>query len=417
VPLNPNQIKTLPPGGYADKGGLYLCVRGSGDNLSRIWQFRFTSEGKRAGMDFAKYGDRDAGDRMTLSTARETCLQYKLALKRDGIDPRAKRKADIKGGTTFKEFADETYPGWCVGKHPDEEKSWQRSIADMESLHALKMNEIDSEHVIAALNAIWYEKPITADRTRQRLEKLFDAARVKKLRNNGDNPARWMGNLKFIFPSARKLNKKKGHASVPYAKAPQLMNALRHDVGNIARCVEVGILTATRNQEVRWMEWDELDFGKRTWLIPGWKMKIKGETAEGKPHLVPLTDQVIAIIQSMPRVGKYVFPSDGHLVTEHQPFARHALKNCIKRTGVEATMHGMRTTFRNWGGESVEHNFRREVLEHCLSHRVGDEAEKSYWTGEMLNRRREVMEAWADYIKPKTGAKPKADKPALRLVS
>ncbi|WP_029582119.1 site-specific integrase [Bradyrhizobium sp. URHD0069] len=428
MPLNSNQVKSLSPGSHADGGGLYLIVRDSGE---RIWQFRFTGlGGKRAAMEFAKVGDRDEGDRMTLSKARETARDYKVALKRHGIDPRVKKKLETKGGTTFKEYAEQTYPGWCVGKHKDEVNNWKRSIADMESLHSMKLHEIDNTHVIAALKPIWWEKPITADRTRQRLEKLFDAAKVEKLRT-GDNPAAWKGNLKHVLPSARKLNAKtkKGHASVPYAKAPQLMIALRYETGNSARCVEVGMLTCARSQEIRWMEWTELDFDKKAWLIPGEKMKIKGETAEGKPHLVPLTDQAIEIIQSMPRVGKYVFPSDGKQVEGHEPFLANALTGCIKRCGVKSTMHGLRTTFRNWGADSREHNFRREVLEFCLSHRVGDEAELSYWTSEMLDRRREVMQAWADFIKPKVdtkaetkaetkaGAKPKAKKPSLRLVA
>ena len=419
MPLNSNQVKSLQPGAHADGGGLYLVVRDSGE---RVWAYRFTApDGKRAAMEFAKVGDRDDGDKMTLSAARETARDYKVALKRHGTDPRIKKKLETMGGTTFKEYADKTYPGWCVGKSADEPKQWARSIRDVPSLHALKLHEIDNTHIIAALKPIWWEKPITADRTRQRIEKLLDAAKVEKLRT-GENPAAWRGNLKFVLPSARKLNKKKGHASVPYAKAPALMTALRYETGNSARCVEVGILTCTRSQEIRWMEWDELDFDKRTWLIPGWKMKIKGETADGKPHLIPLTDQAIAIIQSMPRVGKYVFPSDAKQVEgRHEAFLANALTGCIARTGFRSTMHGLRTTFRNWGADSREHNFRREVLEFCLSHRVGGEAELSYWTSEMLDRRREVMEAWADYMEPKSNtkgdAKPKAKKPSLQLVA
>jgi hypothetical protein len=116
------------------------------------------------------------------------------------------------------------------------------------------------------------------------------------------------------------------------------------------------------------------------------------------------------IIQLMPCVGRYVFPSDH--ADEHQPFLPNALTNCINRTGFNGTMHGMRTTFRNWGGESVEHNFRREVLEHCLSHRVGDDSEKSYWTADMVERRRVALQAWADYVKP-----PKMKRPKLTLVA
>jgi integrase len=130
------------------------------------------------------------------------------------------------------------------------------------------------------------------------------------------------------------------------------------------------------------MEWTEIDLEKKTWLCPAEKMKKGGN--ERRPHLVPLPDQAIAIIESMPRLARYVFPSDH--ADEQQPFRPNALTNCIKRTGFKATVHGMRTTFRHWGGESKEHNFRREVLEHCLSHRVGDESRAK----EIFRRRRQL---------------------------
>src|SRR5262249_46826679 len=155
---------------------------------------------------------------------------------------------------------------------------------------------------------------------------------------------------------ARKLNKKRGHTSVPYTKAPMLMAALAFDPYPVARCVEVGTLTVARSQEIRMMEWSEIDFDKRTWLVAGDKMKAKGDTAEGKPHLVPLSGQAITIIESMPRVGRYVFPSN-HTI-EHQPFLPNALVGAIKRAGFDATMHGMRSMFRNWGGDSKA-NFHR----------------------------------------------------------
>jgi integrase len=205
------------------------------------------------------------------------------------------------------------------------------------------------------------------------------------------------------------VHRKKPHPSLPYAKAPALMTALSYDPGNSARCVEVGVLTTTRSQEVRLMEWSEIDFDKRQWRIPAEKMKVKGDE-EPKPHLVPLSDQALGIIKSMPRTGRYVFPSDAKQVTEHAAFLANALTGAIRRAGFKVTMHGMRTTFRNWGGDSREHNFRREVLEHCLSHRLGDESEQSYWTSDMIDRRREVLDAWADYIRPKKS-------PDLKLVS
>jgi len=408
VPINPNQVKSLPCGAHADGGGLYLVVREGGD---RAWAFRFTGhDGKRAQMEFAKPGDRDEGDKLTLSGAREQAREYRVGLKRDGIDPRHKKRLATSGDKTFKEFADEQYPDWCKGLNPEEEKAWRRAIDDLPTLHKLKLHEIDTPQVLAALKPIWTVKPVTASRTRQRIERVLDAAKALKYRT-GDNPAMWRGNLKHLLPSPRKLHTKKGHVSLAYRKAPALMVGLRYDTGTVARCVEVGILTVARSQEIRLMEWSELDLIAKTWLSPAHKMKMK------KDHLVPLSDQAVELINSMPRVGCYVFPSDH--ADEHTPFLPNALTECIKRDGFKVTMHGMRTSFRNWGGESVEHNFRREVIEHCLAHREGDETERSYWTGEMIERRRIVLQAWADYVKPVSmhDAKPKAKNPALTLVA
>src|SRR5882757_7365629 len=169
-------------------------------------------------MEFARIGDRDgaAGDVLTLSSARNKAREYKVALKRDGVDPRVKKRATTQHDKTFKEFAEEQYPGWCKGLSEEEEKQWARSIRDVPSLHDLKVHEITTEHVLEALKPIWSMKPVTASRTRQRIERLMDAAKALKLRT-GENPAAWRGNLKHLLPSPRKLHRKKGHRSATYA--------------------------------------------------------------------------------------------------------------------------------------------------------------------------------------------------------
>ena len=284
--INSNQVKSLQGGSYADGGGLYLVVRDSGE---RVWAFRFTGlDGKRTQMEFARFGDRDgeAGDVLTLRGARDQAREYKVALKRDGIDPRVKKRVMIKGGKTFKEFAEEQYPAWCKGLSDEEEKQWQRSIRDVASLHQLRLPEITTEHVLAALQPIWTVKPITASRTRQRIERLLHAAKVLKLRD-GENPALWRGNLKYLLPSPRKLNRKKskgGHASAPYAKMPAVMTALRYEPGNAARCVEVGILTCARSKEIRLMALDELDVDAKQWTRPAGEDEDQGR---GKAEAAP----------------------------------------------------------------------------------------------------------------------------------
>jgi hypothetical protein len=237
MPLNSNQIKSLQPGAHSDGGGLYLVVRDSGE---RVWAFRFTDlDGKRAQMEFAKAGERATGKpgEESLQEAGE----YRVDLRRNGIDPRAKKRA-VQGGRTFKKFAEEHYPSWCKGLHKDEPKAWERSIRDVPSLHDLKLREITTDDVFKAVKPLWGQKPVTAPRIRQRIERVLDAAKALKLRC-GENAAAWRGNLKVLLPSVRKIRKRKPLTSMPYAKAPALMTALSYDFGNSARCVEVGILT------------------------------------------------------------------------------------------------------------------------------------------------------------------------------
>ncbi|MGY4297128.1 hypothetical protein ACVWXN_005223 [Bradyrhizobium sp. i1.4.4] len=190
--LNSTQVKSLKEGVHADGSGLYLVVRPTG----RAWQFRFTApDGKRAAMEFAKVGDKEG--ELSLTEARDQARAYRLALKKDGIDPRHKKQLAQNGDKTFKEFAEEQYPGWCKGLSSEEEKQWARSIADVPSLHKRKLHEITTDHVLAALKPIWSKKPVTAMRTRQRIERLLDAAKALKLRV-GENPAMWRGNLKYL---------------------------------------------------------------------------------------------------------------------------------------------------------------------------------------------------------------------------
>ena len=125
---------------------------------------------------------------------------------------------------------------------------WDRSLRDLPSLHTLRLHEIDTTHVVKALKAIWWEKPISANRTRERLEKVLSAAKVEKFRT-GENPAAWRDNLKHLLPSPRKLNKKKGHASVQCEKAPALMAALAYDGATVARCQKEDVADPRRENE------------------------------------------------------------------------------------------------------------------------------------------------------------------------
>ena len=219
VALNSNQVKSLQAGVHADGGGLYLVVRESGD---RVWAFRFTDlDGKRRQMEFARAGDREGGRRvLTLSSARKKAREYKVALKRDGVDPRVKKRATTRAARRSRNLPRSNIPAGARVCRTKRTKQWARSIRDVPSLHELKLHEITTEHVLEALKPIWGVKPVTASRTRQRIERLMDAAKALKLRS-GENPAAWRGNLKHLLPSPRKLHRKKG----------QQVGALHEDAG------------------------------------------------------------------------------------------------------------------------------------------------------------------------------------------
>lgn len=403
--LNPKQINSLPEGSHADGGGLCLIVTDD----SRDYCFRFTApDGQRTKMKIAAASD------ITLSEAREKALAYRLLL-RDGIDPRAKKRLDATGSKTFRKFAEENIANWSQGLHEDEPNAWRRALDAVPTLHDMQLHEITSDHVLAALKPIWAVKPNKGSRIRQRLEKVFGAAKALKLRT-GDNPAMWRDNLKHLLVSPRKAHNKKPHRSLPYQQLPKLMVALRFDVATSARCVELGILCCLRSQEVRFAEWTEFDFDNKTWRIPGRKMKIKKDKdGNWLDHVVPLSDEATALVQSMPHKGRYVFASDQS--EEHAPYRPNALTGVIARTGYKCTMHGMRSTFRNWAGEDVKGNWHRDVIEFCIAHRIGDAAEHAYWTAEMIERRRALMEAWAKYAYSDRGEPPARKKPDLKLVA
>ena len=181
---------------------------------------------------------------------------------------------------------------------------------EVPTLHDLKLHEINTPHISERSDADLVTEADHGQPHTPAHRKVLDAAKAE---NYDREIIRRVGaaTSALLLTSARKLNKKRGHASVPYAKAPALMAELHNDASRVARCVEVGILTVTRSQEIRLMEWTEIDFEQRTWLVPGEKMKIK-EDGEHRPkdHLVPLTEQALDIIKSMPRYGRYVFPSD-----------------------------------------------------------------------------------------------------------
>ena len=375
------------PGRYPDGGGLYLQVGPTG---SKSWLLRYMSAGKSREMGLGPLST------VTLAEARKRAKQHKLKLL-DGIDPIAEREAKRRAeklkaalATTFDECA-EAYikahqGGWRNAKHAEQ---WRSTLAVYASpvFGSLPVQAVDTAQVMKALEPIWVEKTETANRVRGRIEKVLDWAKVRGYRD-GENPARWRGHLDKLLPARRKVQKVEHFAALPYAEMGEFMRALRAQEGNAALALELVILTACRTSEVINARWAEFDLEGKVWTISGERMK------SGREHRVPLSDAAVAVLRTMQAraEGDYVFAGG----KTNKPLSSMAMLVLLKRMGRgDLTVHGFRSTFRDWAAEMT--NFPREVAEMALAHAVKDQTEAAYRRGDLFEKRRKLMQAWAEY--------------------
>jgi integrase len=408
------QIKHAKEGMHADGNGLYLRVQASG---AKSWIFRFQLNGKRREMGIGTLADKAAPD------ARAEAGQFAL-LVRAGIDPIEDRKqkatqaeeaAKLSSASakTFsdvaKEYIDSHKAAWKNDKH---HAQWANTLETYANpfIGTKPVSEITTDDVLAILKPIWNTKTETATRVRSRIELVLSYAKAKKLRQ-GENPAIWRGHLDALLPKPTKLKNVRHHPALPYAIIADFMVKLRVTKGTSARALELVILTAARSGEVRLATWSEIDLDAKLWTIPGERMKA------GREHWVPLSDQAIALLKGLPRIKDvdYLFPG----MRDNKPLSDMSLSAIVRgynetkdgtapewvdKSGAEIVPHGFRSTFRDWSAEIGE--FPREVAEHALAHSLPDKVEASYARGSMLERRRPMMQQWADYLdKLKVGAK------------
>jgi integrase len=322
----------------------------------------------------------------TLAETRRRALEAQSQLA-GGIDPLA-QKARGNSAPTFGQLADEIRESLSAGFRNEKHRAqWKSTLeAYAAPLRDLKVDAIETEHVLDCLRPIWTAKPETASRVRGRIEKILDAARAKGFRSK-ENPARWRGHLDHLLPRQKKLTRGH-HASMPYQKLPSFMVQLREREATAALALEFCILTATRTSEVLKARWPEIDLSERIWTIPASRMKAARE------HRVPLSRQVLNVLEKLAalRTGEDLFPSQ----KRGKPLSQMSMVMLLRRMEVsDSTVHGFRSTFRDWTGN--ETSFSRELAEHALAHSIGDKAEQAYRRSDALERRRELMQAWADY--------------------
>jgi integrase len=319
---------------------------------------------------------------VSLSEARDKATEQRRLLL-DGIDPIAARdaKQPPRDPVTFRVAAKQYIAGheksW---KSADHARQWRNSL-DRYVLPVIGDRPIDAVNthdVLSIVEPLWQDKTETATRVLNRISLILDWATARKLRQ-GENPARWKGHLDAVLPKRSKVQRAVNHAALPYSRLPQFMTALRQQSEIGARAAELMILTATRTGEVRFAMWSEIDLDARLWIIPAARMKAE------RDHRVPLSEVALAILMALPREGERVFPGLG----------QHAILKALQRVDPGVTSHGFRATFSTWAAE--ETNFASEVREMALAHAVGDKVEAAYRRGDLFQKRRELMDAWARY--------------------
>lgn len=381
--LNVRQLAALTkPGVYSDGGGLYLRVRPTG---TRSWIYVCMIRGKRREMGLGSVLD------VSLARAREKAAEARGAFLegRDPIEERSKVVEPDAAPITFGDFSDalidDIESGFRNEKH---RKQWRSSLrTHAADLTDRSIAEIDTDAVVGVLKPIWLELPETASRVRGRIERILDAAKVKGLRS-GENPARWRGHLDLLLPRRPKASKGH-HAALPFAEITDFMRDLTARPAVAARALEFTILAAARSGEVLGMTWGEVDLDAALWTVPADRMKA------GVEHQVPLSTSALALLRDVK--PKRVKPAD--LVFRGSTGAKlsgMAMAMLLRRMGREGiTVHGFRSTFRDWAGETTA--FPREVVEMALAHAIESKAERAYRRARALEKRRELMKAWALY--------------------
>jgi len=390
--LNRLSAKTVAlkkyPGLYCDGGGLYLQVAASG---SKTWIFRFRSPITHKLRDMGLGPLHSVG----LPEAREKAAAQRTALL-DGLDPIEvreegnRRKAlEATKAVSFAHCAasyiESHKAGWRNEKHAEQ---WTKTIEIYAEpiVGPLPVQAVDTGLVLKILEPIWATKSETASRLRGRIENILDWARARGYRT-GENPARWKGHLNQLLPALSKKHRVTHHKAMPFPEVGGFVSRLRALSGVSARCLEFTILTASRTNEAIKARPEEFDLTNATWTIPATRMKAKRE------HRVPLCPRAVEIVQEMLKLKQdYLFPSTG----KRESLSNMAMLSLLIRMDVKVTVHGFRSSFRDWAAERTA--FSHEVCESALAHTISNAAEAAYRRGDLFDKRRKLMDGWADYI-------------------
>ena len=380
-------MQSLGAGRHGDGGGLNLVVDPSG---ARRWIVRVTIKGQKNKKGAPLRTDFGLGgaDVVTLNEARDRALEYRRMAKQ-GLNPRYNAKREIP---TFEEVAQQVHidrlPTW---KNPKHGQQWLNTLKEyvFPKIGRMPINAIGQPEVLICLSPIWTEKHETARRVSQRIKAVLDVAKSKGFRT-GENPVTEIKDAK-VLPKVS--IKPKHHKAMAWQELPSFYADLKTRNAMAAKALMFTCLTGSRTSEVLGMKWAEIDFEAHVWTCPAERMKGNEE------HQVPLTDEMLAIIEPLKAMAsEYVFEGQ----KRHKPLSNMAMLMLLRRMNIsDATVHGFRSTFRDWVSEVT--NIPWEVAEMSLSHKVGSNVERAYARSKLLEKRRALMERWSNYVAGQEG--------------
>jgi len=405
------QVKRLSgPGRHAVGGtpaGLSLNITETG---ARSWIFRVTVGRNRRHIGLGPYPE------VSLAEAREKALDMKRKISA-GIDPveerqveRAALAVEQRQRTTFEDAFERYYEEKVQGelKNAKHIKQWRSTLTTyaFPVIGNKAVATITVEDILAVLRPIWSTKNETASRVRQRIEAVLDWSKVMGL-CEGENPARWKGNLQQILPSPNKVQKENRYPAVALDEIADWFRLLRERDGIAARALEFLTLTAARSGEIRGALWDEIDLANGIWTIPADRMKA------GREHRVPLSSAAVELLTTQPKLlgCPFIFPSpkNGQMSDMTISAVMRRIQAAEEKGGRPgfldprsrrpAVPHGLRSSFRDWSAERT--NYPRDMAEMALAHNVGSDVERAYRRGDMVEKRRGMMEEWARFISTK----------------
>lgn len=379
--LTPALIKELTePGRYSDGEGLLLQISPSG---GKSWLMRVQVNGRRRDIGLGELRH------VSLRDARlEAAAIKKLA--KSGVDPLDERRKVEIVIPTFEQAAKrahaEMIKGWKNGKHT---KQWIKTLElyAYPKLGKLKVNQIEGPLIRNVLAEIWLDIPETARRVRQRIGTVLDWSYANGFRTS-EAP------MRSISKGLPRQPRKSGHfAALPHAEVPAFMKRLRaRGISSSRLALEALILTAVRSGEVRGARWPELNDELTLWTIPAERMKA------GVEHVVPLSLQAADVFRQARALRTkgcdLIFPG----ATSGSSLSDMALLELVRGMDLPATVHGFRSSFRDWAAEETD--TPREIAEAALAHTLENKVEAAYRRTDFLAKRRDLMKVWADFCVP-----------------